>query len=157
MIIKILICKIVMEVLYRAVRVLAKHDYRIMKELCGIEHSSVVSLSVSPLPGSPRLTFKVQNGTIKKTKTSSCDIEIIFKSTAAAFLVFTGRMSVAEAYAAHAFYLFGSVNAAMAVVRVVNITECCLFPKFITKRIMTKVHKRNFPMLSTYILLPFNF
>ncbi len=154
--IKNLTCAVVMEVLYRAIRTLAKHDYRIMKELAAIEQGCVVSIAASPDSKAPRLTVKIENGTIKRVKADSYTAEIIFKSIDSSFVVFTGRMSVAQAYARHAFYLRGSINTAMGVVRAVDITESCLFPKFITKRILTRVYKREFPMLFTYLLLPFN-
>ncbi|MCD7787217.1 MAG: hypothetical protein LUG87_06005 [Oscillospiraceae bacterium] len=148
-------CAAVMEVLYRAVRSLASSDSRIMKEIALLDHGAVYSIAASPSPSSPRLTVRVKDGTIEKAKTDNYDVEIIFKSIPAAFRVFTGQMSVAGAYAAHAFYLYGSINAAMGFVRIVDIAESCLFPRLITRRILTKVYRREEPMLLTYIKLPF--
>lgn len=153
--IKNLTCAVVMEVLYRAVRSLAASDSRVMYEIARLPHGSVISFAVSPDEKAPRLTFRVADGTIKKVKADKYDVEIIFKSVSSAFLVFTGQMSVAGAYAAHAFYLFGSINMAMPVVRVVDIAESCLFPRIITKRILTRVYKREVPAVLTYLSLPF--
>lgn len=149
------VCAVVMEILYRAVRSLSASDSRVMYEISRIPHGSVISFALSPDKKAPRLTFSVQNGTIKKTKADKYDVEIIFKSTAAAFRVFTGRMSVAGAYAAHFFYLLGSINSAMGVVRVVDVAESCLFPRIITSRILTRVFKREVPAIFTYLSLPF--
>ncbi len=153
--IKNITCAVVMEVLYRAVRSLSASDSRVMYEISRIPHGSVISLAVSPDKRAPRLTFRVQDGSVKKVKTDKYDVEIIFKSAAAAFCVFTGQMSVASAYAAHSFYLFGSINLAMGVVRVVDIAESCLFPRIITSRILTRVYKREVPAILTYLSLPF--
>lgn len=149
------VISVVMEVLYRAVRSLAVSDERVMYEIARLPHGSVISFAASPGKKAPRLTFAVRNGTIKKTENKAYDVEIIFKSTSAAFKVFTGQMSVAGAYAAHAFTLSGSINLVMGVVRVVDIAESCLFPRIITRRILTNVFKRRRCAVLTYLSLPF--
>jgi hypothetical protein len=152
---KTLTCAVVMEVLYRGIRSLATTDSRVMYEIARLPQGCVISFAVSEDDKSPRLTFTLKDGTIKKVKSEKYDVEIIFKSVPSAFRVFTGQMSVASAYAAHAFYLFGNINTAMGIVRIVDIAESCLFPHVMTKRILTNVYKREVPMVLTYLSLPF--
>lgn len=59
------------------------------------------------------------------------------KSTGIAFRMFTGQMGLAQAYAQHAFSMQGEIADVMRLARLVNLVEGYLFPKFITKHILT--------------------
>ena len=65
--------------------------------------------------------------------------------------MFTGRLGVAKAYAEHRFTLKGEINQTMSLVRVIDLVEAYLFPKFITKNILKEVPKKEANMLRTYI------
>ena len=106
----------------------------------------------------PKLLVKKENNNIIKLKqTEKIDISIAFKSIDAAFLVLTGRLGVARAYAEHRFTLKGDIAIAMGVVRCVDLVESYLFPKFLTKNILKEVPKREKSMLSVYRTILFNF
>lgn len=147
-----LLCGIVLQVLFRAIRVLSHCDSRIRAELSALPEGQTVKISVSPHEKSRALTFTVSNGTVKKTDKSP-DIHIVFKNEAMAFRVFTGRMGIAGAYAAHAFTLRGNINQTMGVVRVVDLVEGYLFPKFMTRRILKEVPQKELPTLCVYLRL----
>lgn len=70
-----------------------------------------------------------------------------------AFRVFTGRMGIAGAYAAHAFTLRGNINRTMGVVRIVDMVEGYLFPRFMTRRILKDTPKKELPALAVYLRL----
>jgi hypothetical protein len=146
------ICGLVLQVLYRAIRVLSHCDSRVRRELSDLPENLTVRFSVSPQEKSKQLTFQITHGTIRKTQQDP-DIHIIFKNESMAFRVFTGRMGVAGAYAAHAFILKGNINQAMGVVRVVDLTEGYLFPKFISRHILTDVPEKQVPALVVYLRL----
>lgn len=149
-----LVCGIVLQVLFRAVRVLSRCDSRIRQELLDLPQGLTVKLSVSPAENSRSLTLTVADGTVRRAdKAAKPDIHITFKNEAMAFRVFTGRMGIADAYAAHAFTLRGNINQTMGVVRIVDRVEGYLFPRFMTRRILKEVPKKELPTLAVYLRL----
>ena len=65
----------------------------------------------------------------------TCALRI--KSMPLSFRLFTGQMGLAQAYAQHAFSMQGEIADVMKLARLVNLVEGYLFPKFITKHILT--------------------
>ncbi|MBR5533294.1 MAG: SCP2 sterol-binding domain-containing protein, partial [Ruminiclostridium sp.] len=78
------------------------------------------------------------------------DVTIRFKSPSDAFRVFTGQLSVAQAYAQHKFVLQGDMALAMPFVRCVDITEGYLFPDFLAKRILKRLPKKEVSTARVY-------
>ena len=149
-----LLCGIVLQVLFRAIRVLSRCDSRIRQELLDLPQGQTVKLSVSPHEKSRSLSFTVSGGTVRKApKSAAPDIHIVFKNEAMAFRVFTGRMGIAGAYAAHAFTLRGNINETMGIVRIVDMVEGYLFPRFMTRRILKETPQKQLPTLAVYLRL----
>ncbi len=149
-----IVCGVVLAVLYRAIRVLSHADSRVQEELRQMPQGQRVRLSVSPDESAPSLTFSVSDGTIHRCARSvRPDIHIVFKNETMAFRVFTGRMGIAGAYAAHAFILRGNINETMGVVRVVDLVEGYLFPRLITRRILKEAPDKQLPTLAVYLRL----
>lgn len=150
------ISKIVLFFLCRGFKVLYKKDSRIKYELDNLEDGFVLELKTST--NGPKMIIKKENNDIFKLKnTEKADISICFKSIDVAFLVLTGRLGVARAYAEHRFTLKGDIAIGMAIVRCVDLVESYLFPKFITKHILKEVPKREKNMLSIYRTILFDF
>ena len=150
------ISRIVLFFLYRGIKVLYKKDSRVKEELDALKDGFTLELKTSI--NGPKLIVKKENNDIIKLKeTENVDISICFKSIDAAFLVLTGRLGVAQAYAEHRFTLKGDIAVAMAVVRCVDLVESYLLPKFITKNILKEVPKREKSMLSIYRRIILNF
>lgn len=148
------VCGVVLQVLYRAIRVLSHCDSRVRQELLALPQGQTVRFSVSPHEASRSLSFMVSGGSIQKVKgVVQPDIHITFKNEAMAFRVFTGRLGIAGAYAAHAFILKGNINEAMGIVRVVDLVESYLFPKFMSRRILREVPRKQVPALAVYLRL----
>ena len=149
-----IVCGIVLQVLFRAIRVLSHCDSRVKQELLQMPQGRTVGLAVSPDEKAPRLTFSVSGGTVHKApRDLRPDIQIVFKNETMAFRVFTGRMGIAGAYAVHAFTLRGNINETMGIVRVVDLVEGYLFPKFMTRRILKEVPEKELPTLAVYLRL----
>lgn len=149
-----LICGVVLKVLYRGIRVLSHADSRVRQELLSLPEGHIIRFSVSPKPGAPSLTFMIAGSTIQKAPVSATpNIEIVFKNEKMAFRVFTGRMGISGAYAAHAFTLRGNINEAMGIVRVIDLAEAYLFPGFMTRRILKDRPKKQCPTMLVYLRL----
>ncbi|MBR1981733.1 MAG: hypothetical protein IKA23_03170 [Akkermansia sp.] len=74
---------------------------------------------------------------LKKIDKPTCALRL--KSTGISFRMFTGQMGLAQAYAQHAFSMQGEIADVMRLARLVNLVEGYLFPKFITKHILTDI------------------
>ena len=74
---------------------------------------------------------------LKKIEKPTCALRL--KSTGISFRMFTGQMGLAQAYAQHAFSMQGEIADVMRLARLVNLVEGYLFPKFITKHILTDI------------------
>lgn len=121
---------IVMQFLYRGLKVLYKDDYRIKDELDGWNENKIIQLKVFSGP-SITIAYDYQKG-LRKTFEKP-DIVITFKSIHNAFLVFTGMTSVKQAYLEHRFSLKGDIYDCMRFVRCIDLVETYLFPRFMTK------------------------
>ena len=146
---KKLIIWVVMQFLYRGMKVLYHDDPRMKEELDGWKQDKVLTLPV--MHGSSiTIKYTYQKG-LQKVKNVKPDICITFKSIQTALLVFTGMMSVKSAYLEHRFSLRGDVFESMRFVRCVDLVETYLFPRFMTKRILNHQEKKYKPTLLIYI------
>lgn len=151
---KKIIIWIVLQLLYRGMKVLYRYDERIKKELDGWNKDKIIKLKVMEGP-TISIKYTYLHG-LSLTKEKS-DIEIIFKSVDTAFYVFIGLMSVKQAYLEHRFILKGDIYESMRFVRCVDLVETYLFPSFITKRILNHQEKKYLSSLFIYLKAIFTF
>ena len=88
----------------------------------------------------PELYVQWQGGrllNLDKIEKPTCALRL--KSTGISFRLFTGQMGLAQAYAQHAFSMQGEIADVMRLARLVNLVEGYLFPKIITKHILTDI------------------
>ena len=88
----------------------------------------------------PELYVQWQGGkllNLDKIEKPTCALRL--KSIGISFRLFTGQMGLAQAYAQHAFSMQGEIADVMRLARLVNLVEGYLFPKFITKHILTDI------------------
>lgn len=140
---------VVMQFLYRGMKVLYKDDPRMKEELDGWKQDKTLTLKVKHGP-SITMKYTYQKG-LQKVSDQQADIIITFKSIHSAFEVFSGMMSVKKAYLEHRFSLKGDVFESMRFVRCVDLVETYLFPRFMTKRILNHQEKKYKPTLLIYI------
>lgn len=147
---KAIISKIVLFFLYRGFKAGYKFDTKVKEEIDSWKDGQ--SFAIKTGIKDVNLCIKKQDGKLLKLKNiENPDIEITFKSIDAAFLMFTGRLGVAKAYAEHRFTLKGEINQTMSLVRVIDLVEAYLFPKFITKNILKEIPKKQSNLLRTYV------
>lgn len=83
--------------------------------------------------------------------------ELRLKSLATSFLLFSGQMGLAQAYAQHAFTMAGEVADVMRLARLVNRAEAYLFPPFMTRKFLTDIPKLPASALRLYARLAVGF
>ena len=141
-------CTLVAECLVRALQYLSTADSKIRAEAHNSPSSKTLRLEV---PGAGGFTVTGTPWGFKKLdRETAGDVTIRFKSPSDAFRVFTGQISVGQAYAQHKFVLRGDMALAMPFVRCVDITEGYLFPEFLAKRILKRLPEKEVSPLRVY-------
>ena len=141
-------CTIVAECLVRALKYLSTADSKIRSEAHAWPNGKTLRLEV---PGAGGFTVTGTPWGFKKLdKETPGDVTIRFKSPSDAFRVFTGQISVAQAYAQHKFVLRGDMALAMPFVRCVDITEGYLFPDVLAKRILKRLPEKEVSTARVY-------
>lgn len=145
---KNIIVWIVMQFLYRGLKVIYREDERIQRELDGWNQDKAIQLKVY---NGPSITIQYTYlHSLSKTK-EPADIIIEFKSIETAFFVFIGMMSVKQAYLEHRFTLKGDIFDSMRFVRCIDLVETYLFPRFMTKRILNHQEKKYKSTIMIYL------
>lgn len=152
--IKKLVSKIVLFFLYKGFKVTYKYDINVKKEIDSLKDGFTAVIDTGE-KGINLIIQKQGNKLIRLKQAQNADIEITFKSLDVAFLMFTGRLGVSQAYAEHRFTLKGEIAQAMCLVRCIDIVEAYLFPRIITKNILKYQPQKTMGILKTYILALF--
>lgn len=141
---------IVLQVLFRAFRVLYKNDSRVKKEID--EWKPGLTLKLVCGPGGAVLAMRKdeRNGISKVQRAQRTAITMRFKSVEGAFRVLSGQISVSEAYSEHMFTLEGDIYQTMSFVRCVEYAEAYLFPRFWSGRILKEVPEKKISTLKVY-------
>ncbi len=130
---------IVMRVVHAAICELqAIGDTRVLHELAGLREGQAYSIAAGAR--GPQLHVQWKDGRLLRLDaraTHACSLTI--KTLPLAFRLFTGQMGLAQAYAWHAFTVQGELGDVMQLARLVNMVEAYLFPRFITKHILTDI------------------
>lgn len=145
-----IIIKFIFFFLGRAFQAISKLDDEFKSEIGVFDDSTTIQLNV--MNSNLFMTVKKQGDGIVYTGSSDsdADLSISFKSFEGALLVLTGRESIPKAYAEHRFTVKGNISTAIVIVRCFSIVETYLFPGFITRAIIKKIHKKQTSSIVVY-------
>ncbi len=147
---------IVLRVVHAALVELRDLDSRVALEFERFPEG--LSYSISTGHKGPTLHVQWEGGQLKRKialPAPVCSLRI--KSLPLSFQLFTGQIGMAQAYARHAFTMAGEVADVMRLARLVNIVESYLFPKFMTRRIMTDIPEPEVCFLRAYVRIAWGF
>ena len=145
---------LILQVLYRTMRVLDRRDGGVANDLSQLQEGAVVRICAGMTKDAPQLTVVRKDGRlIKGNSDMAADIEIVFKSIDAAVRVFTGCESIGTAYCQHRFVLTGNINETMCLVRAIETAEGYLFPRVWNKRILKHKVEKQLSTLAVYGLV----
>ncbi len=152
---KKLFSSVILHFLFHGLNGLYQKDERIREEFASWEQGFTCGIGMGE--GAPALYMEwageqLRRLSAKQTEPEDMDLMIRFKSVEAAFLVMSGQIGIAGAYARHGFVLKGDISRAMSVVRCVDLAEAYLFPKFISKKILKEVPEKRMGLFHTYLL-----
>lgn len=140
---------VVLRVVHAALVELQTLDSRVEKELRRLPEGMSYALGTG-FRG-PELFVEWKEGRLQRRKTMEnphCSLRI--KSLPLSFQLFTGQVGIAQAYARHAFTLAGDVGDVMKLARMINLVEAYLFPRVITRRILTDIPPLQVSPLRVY-------
>ncbi len=135
--------------LYCGLYELSKNDSRVKAEIDSWEEGLTFCLKTGD--NCPSLTIMKRSGGIERIADArEPDVVFTFKNLEKAFIVLTGRQSVAHAYAAHSFSLRGDIGKGMSFARCVDLAERYLFPPVITDRILKEKAEKQYSSIALY-------
>lgn len=141
-------CSLVSGCLCRALKFLSRRDSRIKEEAARWPRGKALRLEI---PGARGFTVTGGGEGFRFLPPDAPgDVTIRFKSPADAFRVFTGQLSVAQAYGQHRFVLKGNMALAMPFVRCVDRVEGYLFPAVLARRILKRLPKKEVSTARVY-------
>ncbi len=141
---------IVMRVVHAAICELrALGDTRALHEFAHLREGQAYSIYVGN--GAPALHVQWAGGRLHRLADAAPGACVLrLRTLALAFRLFTGQMGLAQAYAWHAFSVQGDLAQVMQLARLVNLVEAYLFPRFITKHLMTDIPRLQANPLRVY-------
>lgn len=148
---------IVLRVLARGLCAVSMFDKRVAADVVALGDGFSFAICAGLGENSPRIRLKSENKRFARADTDIKDADVVirFKDVSGIIPVLSGKTSVAAAFAQHRMLVWGSINQAVTLVRIIDITEAYLFPKFIVKKAMIRVPKKQVPSLFVYIMLLF--
>ncbi len=136
-------CSLILTFLCRALAELDKKDSLIREEFAGLPDGFRVNIGILPY-GTYIGIIKTADGLkIKKNGFTTADLVVKFKNEKSAKQVMLAKLNLAQSYSRHALLVGGDIAIAMGLVRAINRTECYLFPRFMTKKILPKIEKQT--------------
>ena len=140
---------IVLRVVHAALVELYKLDSRVKLEFNRMPEG--LSYALHTGYNAPQLFVQWKDGKLNRLAQLDRPVcALRLKSTGIAFRMFTGQMGLAQAYAQHAFSMQGEIADVMRLARLVNLVEGYLFPRFITKHILTDIPSLQVNPLRVY-------
>ena len=141
---------IVLRVVHAALVELYKLDSRVKSEFNRMPEG--LSYALHTGYNAPQLFVQWKDGKLNRLAQLDRPVcALRLKSTGIAFRMFTGQMGLAQAYAQHAFSMQGEIADVMRLARLVNLVEGYLFPRFITKHILTDIPTLQVNPLRVYV------
>ncbi len=143
---------VVLRIVHAALIELRHLDSRVARELERLPDGASYAIHASA--SGPHLFVVWQDAHLRRVaglSQAGCAIDI--KAMPLAFSLFTGQMGLAQGYARHAFSVAGDVGDVMRLARLISLVEAYLFPKWMTRRILTDVPHTECSPLRVYARL----
>lgn len=147
--------KFILNILIRAIKVGLKYDNNIKTDFLCVPNGFVIKINI--LPDNIFVMLKFENNKLIKLKdfSQTPDLIIEFKDKKSATNVLLGKTSLADSFCEHRIKVYGNINIAMAITRIVNTVECYLFPKFIYGKLFNPPPQLEVNNAKFYLVLLF--
>ena len=147
--------KLILNILVKAIKVGIKLDSNIKTDFDCLPNNYIIKINI--LPKNQNICVMCLDGklTVLKQAPQKVDLLIEFKDEKTATKCLLGQMSVANAFCEHRIKVFGNINNAMALTRIINTIECYLFPKFIYGKLFEPIPELKSNKFKFYLNLLF--
>lgn len=147
--------KLILKLLMRAIKVGIKLDSSVLTDFKCLPENYIIKITVLPNNISVAAVCKNNDIIVLKEIPETADLLVEFKDEKSAINCLLGKCSLATAFCEHRIKIYGNINNAMAVTRIVNTIETYLFPKFITNKLFTPLPQLETNKCKFYINLLF--
>lgn len=147
--------KLILKLLMRAIKVGIKLDSSVLTDFKCLPENYIIKITVLPNNISVAAVCKNNDIIVLKEVPETADLLVEFKDEKSAINCLLGKCSLATAFCEHRIKIYGNINNAMAVTRIVNTIETYLFPKFITSKLFTPLPQLETNKCKFYINLLF--
>lgn len=147
--------KLILKLLMRAIKVGIKLDSSVLTDFKCLPENYIIKITVLPNNISVAAVCKNNDIIVLKEIPETADLLVEFKDEKSAINCLLGKCSLATAFCEHRIKIYGNINNAMAVTRIVNTIETYLFPKFITTKLFTPLPQLETNKCKFYINLLF--
>lgn len=147
--------KLILKLLMRAIKVGIKLDSSVLTDFKCLPENYIIKITVLPNNISVGAVCKNNDIIVLKEIPETADLLVEFKDEKSAINCLLGKCSLATAFCEHRIKIYGNINNAMAVTRIVNTIETYLFPKFITTKLFTPLPQLETNKCKFYINLLF--
>ncbi len=147
--------KLILKLLMRAIKVGIKLDSSVLTDFKCLPENYIIKITVLPNNISVAAVCKNNDIIVLKEIPKTADLLVEFKDEKSAINCLLGKCSLATAFCEHRIKIYGNINNAMAVTRIVNTIETYLFPKFITTKLFTPLPQLETNKCKFYINLLF--
>lgn len=147
--------KLILKLLMRGIKVGLKLDESVLADFKCLPENYIIKINV--LPNNITVCAQCKNNSIivLKEEPQTADLLVEFKDEKSAINCLLGKCSLATAFCEHRIKIYGNINNAMALTRIVNTIETYLFPKFITSKLFTPIPNLTSSKFKFYINLLF--
>ena len=139
---KAFIIKLMFFLFGRAAQVVSKIDPEIRREIARWPEDFLILYKV--LPTGPRMALaRNRKGSLEyrggKAREAEADLTVAIKNLESAYLVFTFKMGMNQAYAQNRLSVRGDIPTAMSQMRILNQILVYMLPEFVVRRVTLKM------------------
>lgn len=147
--------KLILNILVRAIKVGISIDKTLMQDFECLPDNYIIKINI--LPKNISVCFRCMGGKILKVlqEPDKVDLLVEFKDQKSAVNCLLGKTSLASAFCEHRIKIYGNINNAMALTRIVNSIECYLYPKFIYGKLFNPTPKLEASKFKFYLTFLF--
>ena len=148
--------KLILNILIRAMKIGVKHDENIKRDFACLPNKYTIKINI--LPKNISATFMYVDGAVTQldeVDNDNINLLVEFKDEKSAKDVLLGKLSLTQSFCEHRIKVYGNINHAMAVTRIVNTLECYLYPKFVYGKLFNPVPEFGMSKFRFYTIFLF--
>lgn len=147
--------KLILNILIRAIKTGVALDKTLGADFECLPNNYIIKINV--LPKNISVCIRCMDGKIFNVvqEPNKVDLLVEFKDQKSAVNCLLGKNSLATAFCEHRIKIYGNINNAMTLTRIVNTIECYLYPKLIYGKLFNPTPKLEVSKFKFYLTMLF--